>query len=330
MTTSAFANNWRLGDRPDLRSMNVVNRLLKMLDMRGPGALPCFDDATRILIGSDYGGQHAGSQYESLAFVVADATALGPWFDARARCRQTHLRDGRRMSFKSLNDRLRAAALPGFLSAADLIPGLLLVVLFDKRISSIFALDDDQAVLPAEFQQLVEWPGRTQERMLRVCHVLALILDGLTRELQDILWITDEDEIVANVERHTLFTHAFGTIAGRYLEHGLGHLRVATTASDTGDRDLEDFVAVADLAAGAVCHILNAYGLSGLSEVRGLVVPPPLGSPQKVEWLLNWFSNDCSPLRRLILSFEVIENSPRLKVRHLELLGSNGLFNSQR
>jgi len=330
MTASAFANNWRLGDRPDLRSMNVVNRLLRMLDMRGPGALPSFDGATRLLIGSDYSGQHAGSQHESLAFVVADATALGPWFDARAKCRETHLRDGRRMSFKSLNDRLRAIALPDFLSAADLIPGLLLVVLFDKRIGSIFASDKDQGVLPPEFQRFVEWPGRTQERMLRVCHVLALILAGLTRERQDILWITDEDEIAANVERHTLFTHAFGTIASHYLEHGLGYLRVATTASDTGGRDIEDFVAVADLAAGAVCHVLNAYGLTGLSEVPGLVIPPPLGSPQKVEWLLNWFSNDCTPLRRLILSFEVIENSPRLEVRHLELLGSNGLFKSLR
>jgi hypothetical protein len=330
MTASAFAHNWRLGDRPDLRSMNVVNRLLKMVDMRGPGALPCFDGATRLIVGSDYGGQHADSQYESLAFVVADATALGPWFDARARCREAHLPDGRRMSFKSLNDRLRVAALPDFLSAADHIPGLLLVALFDKRIGSIFASDEDQAVLPAELQRLVEWPVRTQERMLRVCHILALILAGLTRELQNILWITDEDAIAANAERHTLFTRAFGIIASHYLEHGLGHLRVATTASDTGDRNLEDFVAVADLAAGAVCHVVNAYGLTGLSEVPGLVVPPPRGAPLKVEWLLNWFSNDCTPLRRLILSFEVIDNSPRLKIRHLELLGSNGLFGSLR
>lgn len=330
MTTSPFANNWRLGERPDLRSMNVVNRVFKMLDMRGPRALPCFDGATRLLVGSDYGGQHADSRYESPAFVVADGTALGPWFDARERFRETHLPDGRRMSFKSLNDRLRAAALPDFLSAADLIPGLLLVVLFDKRIGSIFASDEDQAVLPAELLRLVEWPVRTQERMLRVCHVLALVLAGLTRELQHILWITDEDETAAIVERHTLFTHAFGTIASHYLEHGLGHLRVATTASDTGDRNLEDFVAVADLAAGAVCHVLNAYGSTGLSEVPDLVVPPPLGSPQKVGWLLNWFSNDCTPLRRLILSFEVIDNSPRLKVRHVEFLGSNGLFNSLR
>lgn len=328
MTASSFTYNWRLGSRPDLRSMDIVNKLFRMLDMRGPGALPCFDGATQLLVGSDYGGQHAGSKYESLAFVVADAKALGPWLDAQRRCRETHLPDGRRMSFKSLSDRMRATALPDFLSAADLIPGLLLVVLFDKRIGSIFAPDDKQAELPEEFRQLLEWPARTLEKMLRVCHILALVLAGLTRERQNILWITDEDEIAANIARHTLLTRAFGNIASHYLEHGLGHLRVATTVSDTGSRDLEDFVAVADLAAGAVCHVLNSYDSTGLSKVPGIVIPPPSGSPQKVERLLNWFSNDRPLLRRFVLSFDVIDNSPKLSIHHLEFLGSKSLFNA--
>lgn len=329
MTASVFANNWRLGDRPDLKSMNTVNRLFKSIDMRGPRALPCFDGATRILVGSDYGGQHADSRYESLAFVVADGEGLAPWFAARARWRETHLRDGRRMSFKSLSDKLRAAALPHFVSAANLIPGLLLVVLFEKQVGTVFA-SDRHAVLPAEFQQIVEWPGRTKEKMLRICHVLSLILAGLTRELQDVLWVTDQDEIAANVERHTLSTRAFGAISSHYLEHQLGHIRVATTASDPGDRTIEDFVAIADLAAGAVCHAINAYGLSGLSNVPGLLVPPPPGSPQKVDWLLNWFSNDCAPLKRVVLTFDVIPNSPKLGIRQIEFLGSNALLNSSR
>lgn len=323
MIASPLAHNWRLGDRPDLRSMNVLNRVFKTLDMHRPGALPSFDTATQILAGSDYGGQHSSSQYESLAFVVADAMKLRPWDEARVRCRKAHLPDGRRMSFKSLNDKLRVAALPDFLSAADLIPGLLLVVLFDKQIGSIFDADEEQPEVPDEFRKLIEWPARTQERVLRICHVMALVLAGLSRELQNVLWITDEDEIAANVERHTLFTKAFGNIASHYLQHRLGHLRVATTASDTGKRDLEDFVAIADLAAGAICHSLNAYGATGLSSVPGLVVPPPPGAPPKVDRLLGWFSNDATSLRRLVLSIDVLPSSRKLRVRHLELVGSN-------
>ncbi len=303
--------------------MNVLNRVFKTLDMHRPEALPSFDAATQILAGSDYGGQHPYSQYESLAFVVADAMKLRPWDEARVRCRKAHLPDGRRMSFKSLNDKLRVAALPDFLSAADLIPGLLLVVLFDKQIGSIFDADEEQPEVPDEFKKLFEWSERTQERMLRICHVMALVLAGLSRELQNVLWITDEDEIAANVERHTLFAKAFGNIASHYLEHRLGHVRVATTASDTGKRDLEDFVAIADLAAGAICHSRNAYGATGLSSVAGLVVPPSPGAPPKVDKLLDWFSNDATSLRRLVLSIDVVPSSRKLKVRHLDLVGSN-------
>jgi hypothetical protein len=306
--------------------MNVLNWVFKTLDMHRPGRLPSFDAATQILTGSDYGGQHPSSQYESLAFAIADAMKLRPWDEARVRCRKAHLPDGRRMSFKSLNDKLRVAALPDFLSAADLVPGLLLVVLFDKQIGSIFDADEEQPKVPDEFRKLFKWPARTQERMLRICHVMALVLAGLSREMQNVLWITDEDEIAANVERHTLFTKAFGNIASHYLEHRLGHLRVATTASDTGKRDLEDFVAIADLAAGAICHCLNAYGATGLSSVAGLVVPPPPGAPPKVDKLLDWFSNDATPLRRLVLSIDVVPSPRKLMVRHLDLVGSNSLF----
>ena len=278
------------------------------------------------MIGSDYGGQHADSRYESLAFVVADGGGLNPWFQARATLREQFLPNGRRMSFKSLNDRLRMAVLPKFLGAADLIPGLLLVALFDKRIGTIFAPDQAQDEESTLLQQLSQWPGRTQEKLLRICHLVALVLAGLAREFQHILWITDQDDIAANVERHTLFVNVFGNIASHYLQHTLGHLRIATTASDDGSRSIEDFVAVADLAAGAVCHVLNAYGNSGLSEVPGLVVPFPADMPQKTRWLLNWFSNDATPLRRVVLAFDAIENSPRLSVRHIEFAGSNEII----
>ncbi len=325
MSTTLLSGNWRLGDRPDLGLMNVVNGMLRALDLRSSLALPFFDGASQLMIGSDYGGQHAGSRYESLAFVMASASALAPWLDARARIRDLHLPDARRMSFKSLNDRLRMEVLPEFLAAADLIPGLLLVVLFDKRIDTIFVRDRSMGGSPLH-EQLSQWPPRTQEKLLRVCHTAALMLAGLSRERQDLLWITDQDDIAANVERHTLFTKVFGNIASGYLQHTLGHLRIATTASDTGSRDVEDFVAIADLAAGAVCQVLNAYGATGLSTIPGLGLPPPQNMPPKIGPLLNWFSDDATPLRRVVLSVELITDSSKLLVRHIEFPGSNALF----
>jgi hypothetical protein len=323
MTASPLANNWRLGDRPDLGAMNVVNGLVRALDLSNPTALPCFDGAGHLLVGSDYGGQHSSSQFEALAFVVTDAGALHPWLNARSRLRAKYLPDRRRMSFKALGDRLRMEALPAFLSAADLLHGVLLVVLVDKRIASLFKSDDDIEAAAPQVRPLADWPARTAERVLRICHVVSLALAGLTHEGQHILWVTDQDEIAANVQRHTEFVKAFSMISSHYLEHTLGHLRIATTASDTGTRDLEDFVAIADLAAGAVCHVLNSYREAGTSPMLGVLVPPPRGVAPKAERLLHWFSDQRSSLKRLVISFEPIEKSSRLLIRHYAFNGSN-------
>ncbi|MDR0479616.1 MAG: hypothetical protein LBH31_07425 [Burkholderiaceae bacterium] len=306
--------------------MNVINKLIKALDVCNPSALPCFAGAKQLMIGSDYSGQHSTSQYEALAFVVSDAGSLRPWLNARSRLRAKHLPNCRRMAFKRLNDRLRAEALPAFLSAADLLHGLLLVVLFDKRIDSIFVPDEDPKAINPKLRPLAKWPAQTEEKLLRICHVMALVLAGLTRQDQHILWVTDQDDIVANVERHALFTEAFGNIASHYLAHTLGHLRIATTASDTGNRDLEDFVAIADIAAGAVCHVLNAYRDS-TPQVSRLVVPFPTGMPPKVHSVLNWFSNESPPLlKRLVIAIEPSENSAKLIVKHYAFPGLNAGF----
>ncbi len=326
MAASPLANNWCLGDRPDLGAMNVVNGLIRALDLNSPFALPCFDRTARLMVGSDYGGQHASSKFEALAFVLADAGTVGPWLNATGKLRARYLRDRRRMSFKALGDRLRMEALPAFLSAADLLHGMLLVVLVDKRIGSLFASDHDPAGIAPEVVALAEWPARTTERLLRICHVVSLALAGLTREGQEILWVTDQDEIAANVERHALLVKVFGTIASHYLEHTLGHLRIATTASDTGTRDLEDFVAIADLAAGAVCHLLNSYREASTPVAQRVVVPPPLGVAPKAQALLDWFSDQRSSLKRLVISIEPVEKSSRLLVRHYAFAGTNAGF----
>lgn len=50
MTASPLANNWLLGDRPDLGAMNGVNRLITALDHSNPLALPSFDGARQLMV----------------------------------------------------------------------------------------------------------------------------------------------------------------------------------------------------------------------------------------------------------------------------------------
>jgi hypothetical protein len=114
-----------------------------------------------------------------------------------------------------------------------------------KLVGRISASDPELSKFPG-------WKPAIMERLLRVVHFISLFVSGLSRSSQDVLWITDEDAIAPNERKHGELTRIFGQICSQYLAHDLGHIRVSTTASDTGKRDVENFVALPDFAAGAL------------------------------------------------------------------------------
>lgn len=315
-------NNWRLDDRPDLGAMNSANVLIRELDVGDPQAFPDLRRGKTIAIGSDFSGQHSTSKYEAFGFVFADLHHCGVWMDARRSLREDLLSDGRRFSYKSLKDRQRASALSRFLEATDAIPGLVVVILVEKTIASLFKSSGRIESSDPEIKLLSHWSPRAVERLLRVCHFAAFFLAGLSREHQDVLWITDQDDIVANPMMHSEMVEAFGRISSHYLTHTLGHIRIATTASDTGKRDIEDFVSIADFAAGAVCEALNSYHRADIRPVPGIVLLPPKDTDTKALQLMNWFSDKRSVLKRLVIAFESVADSTRLRVRHYQFKGS--------
>lgn len=323
MSLPSLANNWGLGDRPDLMAMNSLNKSIRALDVVRHNALPDLRSATKLIVASDYGGQHASSRFEALAFVVADSDRLGGWMAARETFRAQWLPNARRMSFKNLNDRQRASALPAFLDLADQIHGLLFLVLIDKQIDSLFASTEE----PSELELKLDgsWRPKTIEKALRICHYLSLLLAGLSREFQHVLWVTDQDDMAANTQRHRDLVEIFGSVLSHYLEHTLGHIRVATTLSDTGTRDLEDLVSIADLAAGVVCHVINESRSAGMFPVQGVVSPMAGDLSLKLQQLMNWFSDSRSSLKRLVFVVEPIAGSRRLTIKHMDFVGSASL-----
>ena len=313
-----LGHRWGLGDRPELGATNLVSGLMRTLDVTDSTALPDFTHASTLLIGSDYSGQHSTSDFEALGFLIADADRLQPWLAARSALRERHLPDGKRMAFKNLGDKKRVAMLPEFIEASERIHGLLLVVLVDKSIKTFFRQNGDSEPGGVDDDLLAGWTAKVEERLLRVCHIAALFIAGLSRPGQNIVWIGDQDEIAANELRLRQFTEAFGRIMSGYLEHSLGHLRVGTTASDSGSREVEDFVAIADLAAGAMCKVLNAHRRAGVDFPSGIFVPNQQGMVSKVDALAWWLSHKGNPLKKIVLSFEPAGHPAKMKVRHYD------------
>jgi len=126
----------------------------------------------------------------------------------------------------------------------------LAVFLVDRRIMSLFSSERytrgaaDRTLAPYNC-----WNPGVFERALRIVHLASFLVAGLSRADQDLMWITDEDDVCANETQHRALVTLFANISSHYLPHGMRNMRLGTTRSDTGARDVEDLVSIADLAA---------------------------------------------------------------------------------
>jgi hypothetical protein len=317
-----YLPRWNSLNNPDLGLMIVFNDIMKNLAARSPHRLPDLRSGQTIFIASDYSGQHDLAYYETFAFLFADLQYCAQWEEGRRRVRQKFLADGRRMAFKNLGDRQRRKALVPFLTATSLIPGLSVTILIDKGVESLFQKHRKLNVNKPELHLYQHWDNHTFERLLRVIHLVSFFLAGLSRQNQDVLWITDEDAIAANPSRLTELTQILANVSSHYLEHDMQHLRCGTTKSDDGSRQMEDLVSIPDLVAGALTEVLSAYRNEGVI-VGSLLISPPSALSEKTVEIINWFSTNSEPLKRLVFAIERVESSTALTIKLLQFHGSS-------
>ena len=208
-----------------------ISNVVRQLEISHDELLPNLRLGPALVMASDYGGQHKEATHESFSFVIADLASCWLWDEERRRLRAIYFTEKRRMSYKALNDGRRRQALLPFLAAADLIPGVLATVLIDKEFSQSFVLtSNDRSELPSG---IAKWPRQVILKMMFVAHLGALFLAGLSGPGQNILWLTDNDDFVANDERVVDLTALFAGVISQYCEHRLGHFRFGTMRSVT-------------------------------------------------------------------------------------------------
>ncbi len=211
----------------------------------------------------------------------------------------------RPLSYKTLNDKKKWEALPFFLAAAALLEGVAITFLVDKRLKSIFAPAGKLDLAHPQLHDFASWKSNTVEKMLRVTHLAALLVAGLSGERQTVVWITDQDDIVANEERLKLVTNTLARVSSHLLDHSLSHLRVGTTASDDGSKQLEDFNAIADLCAGAVVDVLDDLASKGAETSAQILLPASPRITRKCRAILTWLTSPSTmPLTRVVIAIE--------------------------
>ena len=290
------------------------------MECRGSLRLPDLRTGAVMLVASDYGGQHNTAKYESLSFVFANLEESGAWNYRREELRSEFLPDGRRMSYKNLNDTKRREALFPFLLAANHIQGLSVTFLINKEINSLF-VNEGKLQVP----ELSHWSRASVEKLLRVLHFISMFVAGLSASNQHLFWFSDQDNIVPNSEKLTEVNRLLAHISSHYLTHDMGELRCGTTECDDGSRFIEDFVSVPDLVAGALTDVLN----TNLDLQRDPTVVGRVRSLEnlslKTRMILAWFKDTSQPLKRIVCVFDPSTGGSRIRTSWLQFYGEPDL-----
>lgn len=275
--------------------LGLLNKQIREQTDGHPDLLPDFDPSQPLLAFSDYSGSHAGASFDAYSFLLIQPDALARWQPIRKAVRLGLGMSHRRMSFKGLEDGVKARALVPWLRMFQEMPGFLATVLVEKTLGPLGSVDQlqrDEPVYGAVKRQVLE-------RMLRVCHLLSVFIGGLSSPYQNLLWISDQDEIAPNPGRLALLTKTFARVCSAYVPHPLGHLRCGTTLLDNGTLDTEDLTSLPDLVAGTLAELHTHRVHDRLTASGGLFVPPPEGLTPKTQLILSWLATTGQPMRRM-------------------------------
>lgn len=278
-----------------------------------PVSLPNLQAASTVLMVSDYGGQHKTSPYEAFSFLFTKFGTLERWETSRSEIRTAYHLNLRRISYKALNDKRKRDALQVFLSAADDIPGLLVTVLVEKSLTRRLTITPEERSDLAS--PLSNRHTHVLKRLIHVAHFGSLFLAGLSAPGQNIVWFTDNDDIVSNTDQLIDTVPFIAAMVSSYTAHDLGHFRFGTTNSDDGSLSIEDLLAIPDLACGACCDIPYAVlrHTSRLrTPLRGLI-------PAKALDILGWLGDRRGALRKLTFCVDRGDEPSRARTRLLDL-----------
>jgi hypothetical protein len=235
-------------------------RTLNALMSEHPLPAMCGDT---IYVTSDQSGHHRDSRYHVTSILAVDVDNSPAWPELRSEVRNRFIADGRRMSFKSLNDRHRRAALLPFLGAAGLLHGFCATVAIEKGIRWFITAP---GVLDA-YRSSVEMQGRWEveqfEGLARLAGIVAMFVAGVVQPNQQVMWVSDQDDAFANPARSADAARLFAGFMSAFVKHPLDRLLIGTTQMDEGDRGEEDLAAIPDLLAGALAEGVTALAAQG-------------------------------------------------------------------
>ena len=145
---------------------------------------------------------------------------------------------------------------------------------------------------------LGQWKGATAEKMLRVCHAIAIFTALTTRPKQRLLWYCDDDAINEDA-RNRRFEHmqnVFVCVLGMYCHHEFEIVGFGKSFPEKSHFD--DLLSIPDLAAGVVQDLLQVHD-TGVDAVPG---------GREKETLIRWIATQGRFLSKITIQISELPN----------------------
>lgn len=268
-----------LDDTYPLYVRNLADELLKV------SGLPEFEGSEGLWIMSDYGGEHKGAGFNTYSFIICCADKA-PVF--REECRKIRVRHSLNTPFKEFNykdlDSVRVkASLDDFLRVADsYIHGVLVTVSVDKNIPSLFGMTKKEGQREIQKQLkshgLGEWKGEVAEKLMRICHPIALYLSLVRANSKKFMWLSDNDAINDDGKKRSFENtqEIFTRVLGMYTKKPFDIYGFAKSFKD--EPYTNDILSLTDFAAGALQDLLS-------SKVKEIHKSPSAEQEKIYKWL---------------------------------------------
>lgn len=267
--------------------------------------LPDFSDDEKIAVMSDFSGEHKGAYFNTYSFLILAYNKVGPFMVQVEELRRKHglIEPYSEFSFKDLSFGPRSRALPEFLRLVDnFIHGAVVTIAIDKQVDTVFGGSKNETYPIIEEQLaamgLGKWKGATGEKVLRVCHSIAMFIALTTRENQRLLWYCDKDAINEDArDRGFVDTqNIFLRTLGMYCKHKFDLVGFGKSFDDKSH--LDDLLSIPDFAAGVVQDLLQAHK-TGEDNV--------LGGEEKAA-LIKWMAKQGKFLSKITIQITRLPN----------------------
>lgn len=263
---------------------------------------PDFSSSEKIIIACDYSGEHKKSNYFTVSFIIAGFDTLTTFDQGRKYIRDQYNLGNRTFQYKKIfHDKIITRGLTGFLRSTDTIPGILLSFSINKEIEGIFENIEEIKSANTVFE---DWNLKDLDKLLWTIHLGSFFVAGLSDKNQNVHWLSDNDNIVANLDRKKTMIGYFSHILSMYLPHPINDFALIVPEEGEKVLDAEDLLSIPDLAGGALADIESIHQEEDRFPNENEIVPVSENVKEKSSFLANWLAEDDCPLLKLFFRLD--------------------------